>query len=267
MSEAFRETSLLVDLQSKDAEEDIGSLSPEETVLISYLEAIERKQESATTRTITMNNNTTLVELFSITVNLHEAQNEKINIEKFYQSARKKLKKPSESFLTFENKKQKKILLVAEEIKKHLKNVADLVIARNLALNSDHSVDQAMEVLQWIKKTKKTFHENTVEAINKKSKPLLDYHYDVFYENFSQVKDARNRFKKLINENQIFITQKIKTINQTLIKKFGKNRRLHEILEEKLTPSIQELAKITATLQTILERLEERVKHQAAEEE
>lgn len=267
MSKSFSETSLLIDLQSKDAEEDIGPLSPEETVLIKYLDAIERKQESVLSRTLTINNKTTLVELFSINVNLDDAQNEKINIENIYQSGRTKLKNPSESFLTFENKKQKKIQILKEEIEEQLENVADLIIARNLALNSDHSVDQAIEALQWIKKTKKTFHQNTVEAINKKSKPLLDYHYDVFYENFAQVKDARNRFQKLINDNQIFIAQKIKDIKLTLIEKFGKNRRLHELLEEKLTPSIQELAKITATLQTILERLEERVMHQAAEEE
>ena len=81
-------------------------MSPEETVLIKYLDAIERKQESVLSRTLTINNKTTLVELFSINVNLDDAQNEKINIENIYQSGRTKLKNPSESFLTFENKKQ-----------------------------------------------------------------------------------------------------------------------------------------------------------------
>jgi hypothetical protein len=257
--------SLLVDLQTNDSEEKL-IISLEEETLLEYLQTIEREQEYALSRTINMNEETTLIELFSIKANLEKTQKELVNIEKIYKNARKKYKKFSQNFTSYQNNKQKKIKLLSQSVKEKLKTIENLIIARNLSLNSNYSIKEATEALRLIEKYKEIFYENTVKTIKKRSSALFNYHYDVFYENLAQVIDARNRFKKLLKENQDIISADIKKMNHTFINKYGKNTRLNRLLQEKLAPSITQLAKTTASIQILLDRLEERVKNQESEE-
>ncbi|MCF7900286.1 hypothetical protein K9K77_02135 [Candidatus Babeliales bacterium] len=263
----IRSAHFLTSLRTTDDDTSKDNLfNSQEKDIAQHLSDIQKKQGDAINLTINIDEETTLIKLFSIQDNLKEAQKEHKRVLKHYLKEKSELKNLSPHFETYEKELFAKIDLFHDKIEDELNRTNDFITARYLALNSNYSVEEAIEAMNFIKKTKEHFKEHVVRKIDKDSTPLLNYHYDVFYENFSQVKDARDRFAQRIKDNYTFVASKIKEITNELVKKYGKNKRLQDILQEKLSNSLSEIAKITASLQIILERLEERVKHEAAEQ-
>lgn len=256
----------LTNLRVPDDNDKKNLLTAQEQSLANSLLGIEKKQSNAVHLTINMNEDTTLIELFAIQHNLEEEQKEHKALLRKHAQEKNEIKKLSPEFELYEKELLNKIDLLHIKIKNELNKVHDFITARNLALNSNYSVKEAVEALQFINKTQEHFENTVVRKITAQSTPLLNYHYDVFYENPSQVKDARDRFAQLIKDNQTFIASSIAKSMDDLMKKYGKNERLHNLLQEKLSTALSEIASLTATLKAIADKLEQRVQHEAAEQ-
>ena len=141
-----------------------------------------------------------------------------------------------------------------------------LITARNLALKSNYSVEESIKAMKWIEQERVKFYDKVYLHLKKKSSPLLSYYEDVFFETYEQVVDAYKRFKKLLVENDAYLKEQIARMNKEIIEKYGKNKRLHAILKERLQDTIIKIAQLKSSLQTKADLMKKRSKHPEWEE-